>query len=165
MTRNTACKAFFFAQCIQWKCISFDVDENICRVYEKTPMFILDENPRKLGTEGLCLIPCSWALCKSWLIWVSKWYFVPCRHLTFVIRRPWQTSNSFVTYAEIRLEKVKGSIWLCLDLKTWEKKNYSPVISYHDLIPSCTGEVPVEFVVRCEFSIPSSSQHAPVHFP
>lgn len=133
---------------------------------KKTPIFILDENPRKLGTEGLCLIPCSWALYKSWLIWVSNWYFVLCRYLPFVIRRQWQTSNSLVTSAEIRLEKVKGSIWLNLDLKTeWRKKKYLPVISYHDLIPSCTGEVPVEFVVQFEFCIPNSSQCAPVCFP
>lgn len=54
---------FFPPQYIQWKCIRFDVDENSCVAYEKIPVFILDKNPRKLGMEGLCLIPCSCALC------------------------------------------------------------------------------------------------------
>lgn len=86
----------------------------------RNSVFILDKNPRKLGTEGLCLSPCSCALCDSWLIWVSKWYLVLCRFLTptFVIRRQWQTFWSLISEEVTSLLEVEGSIWLSLGLKT-----------------------------------------------
>jgi len=120
----------------------------------RNSMFILDKNPGKLGTEGLCLSPCSCALCESWLIWVAKWYLVLCRFLTptFVSRRQWQTFW--------RSNKPVGSRRACLTFFGLRNRVGGEGVFGCFLVVSChhpshyfTGGVPEKAVVQCEFCI------------